>query len=160
MSRSTRHKAQFTIKDRKRERLPPDAEARSQWRAVAGVVPRRRPPGAVPRDPNSPRTCPWSSFPPSLRLLDGSSPVENGVSRASCPPAFMTRLLNFPNTQSRTREIRSRGRYYRTQSLSKNPVTYPSHNDIGVIHRAAGAPPPGRRKRRRGDPRTYVTYAT
>lgn len=98
-------KAQFTTEDERREHLPLDDALRSRKRVVAGVVPRRRPLGVVPRDPNSLRTCPWSSLPPSLRLLDGSSPVENGVSRTSCPPAFMTRLLNFSDTQSCTREV-------------------------------------------------------
>lgn len=104
--------AQFTTKDGGREYLPLDAGLRSRRRLVAGVVQRRRPPGVVPRDPNSPRSCPWLVLPLSFRLPHRSSPAENGVSRTSCPPAFMTRPLNFPETQPRTREVRSRGMYY------------------------------------------------
>lgn len=69
-----------------KDHSPLAAESGNRERAVAGVVPRRRPPGAVPRVPNNPRTCPWSVLPPSLlRVRKTSSPPrQNGISRARC----------------------------------------------------------------------------
>lgn len=40
-----------------KDHSPLAAESGNRKRAMAGVVP-RRPPGAVPRVPNNPRTCP------------------------------------------------------------------------------------------------------
>lgn len=123
------------------------------------MAPRRRPPGAVPRAPNSPRTCPWSVLPLSLPRPEDESfpPRENRIKSSSLSLFPSTRPLNFPDA----REIQSI-RVYKHSSHSRNSShVYPSHNNICSKHRTADLHhrrEEERKHRRIRERRAYVTH--